>query len=149
MESLINLNRVNEFITNNTHLDENGNKKPLRVGTPYVIEAFDNSNLFGTDAVSSMVVFVNGKPSRRDYRKYKIKTLENKASDYHTMKEVVYRRYYKVLMENLRKPDLILVDGGLQQINAANEIITDLGLNIPIAGLVKVTSLVFEVNVSS
>jgi len=109
----------------------------LHIGTPYVIEAFDNSNLFGTDAVSSMVVFVNGKPSRRDYRKYKIKTLENKASDYHTMKEVVYRRYYKVLMENLRKPDLILVDGGLQQINAANEIITDLGLNIPIAGLVK------------
>jgi len=109
----------------------------LHIDTPYVIEAFDNSNLFGTDAVSSMVVFVNGKPSRRDYRKYKIKTLENKASDYHTMKEVVYRRYYKVLMENLRKPDLILVDGGLQQINAANEIITDLGLNIPIAGLVK------------
>lgn len=109
----------------------------LNIDVPYVIEAFDNSNLFGMDAVSSMVVFINGKPSRRDYRKYKIKTLENKASDYHTMKEVIYRRYYKVLMENLRKPDLLLVDGGLQQIKAAKEILDSLGMSIPIAGLVK------------
>ncbi len=109
----------------------------LDISTPYVIEAFDNSNLFGTNAVSSMVVFVNGKPSRKDYRKYKIKSLNNKASDYHTMKEVLYRRYYKVLIEELRVPNLIIVDGGIQQINAAKEILDSLKLHIPIAGLVK------------
>lgn len=109
----------------------------LNISSPYVIEAFDNSNLFGADAVSSMVVFVNGKPSRRDYRKFKIKSMNNKISDYHTMKEVIYRRYYKVLLEDLRKPDLILVDGGLQQINAAKEILDSLKLDVPIAGLVK------------
>ncbi|MBN2604297.1 MAG: excinuclease ABC subunit UvrC [Bacilli bacterium] len=109
----------------------------LHIPAPYVIEAFDNSNLFGTDAVSSMVVFVNGKPSKKDYRKYKIKTLDNKASDYHTMKEVMYRRYYKVLLEDSRIPDLIIVDGGMQQINAAKEILSSLDLKIPIAGLVK------------
>lgn len=109
----------------------------LNISAPYRIEAFDNSNLFGVDAVSSMVVFINGKPSRKDYRKYKIKTMDDKASDYHTMKEVLYRRYYKVLMEDLQQPDLILVDGGKQQIKAANEILSSLGLQIPIAGLVK------------
>jgi len=109
----------------------------LDIPAPYVIEAFDNSNLFGVDAVSSMVVFVNGKPSRKDYRKYKIKSMDGKASDYHTMKEVLYRRYYKVLMEDLRKPDLLLVDGGLQQIKAAKEILDSLDMDIPIAGLVK------------
>ncbi len=107
----------------------------LNISSPYIIEAFDNSNLFGTDAVSAMVTFVNGKPSKRDYRKYKVK-LET-ISDYHTMKEVVYRRYFKVLMEDLRRPNLILVDGGKPQINAAKEILESLDLNIPIAGLVK------------
>jgi len=109
----------------------------LNISSPYVIEAFDNSNLFGMDAVSSMVVFVNGKPSRKDYRKYKIKTLNNKASDYHSMKEVIYRRYYKVLIEDLRVPNLIIVDGGSQQINAAKEILDSLKLHVSIAGLVK------------
>jgi len=109
----------------------------LNIPTPYRIEAFDNSNLFGVDAVSSMVTFINGKPSKRDYRKFKIKTMEEKASDYHAMKEVLYRRYYKVLMEDLQKPDLIVVDGGLIQINAAKEILNSLDLKIPLAGLVK------------
>lgn len=109
----------------------------LNISTPYRIEAFDNSNLFGLDAVSSMVTFINGKPSKRDYRKFKIKTLDDKASDYHTMKEVLYRRYYKVLMEDLRRPDLILVDGGLQQINAAKEVLDSLDMKVPLAGLVK------------
>ena len=109
----------------------------LKINSPYVIEAFDNSNLFGEHAVSSMVVFVNGKPSKKDYRKYKIKSLDNKASDYHTMKEVLYRRYYKVLIDDLRRPDLILVDGGSQQVNAAKEVLNGLEMNIPIAGLVK------------
>jgi excinuclease ABC subunit C len=109
----------------------------LNIPIPYRIEAFDNSNLFGEDAVSSMVVFINGKPARKEYRKFKIKTMNDKASDYHTMKEVIYRRYYRVLMENLEKPGLLLVDGGLQQINAAKEVIESLNLSIPIAGLVK------------
>ena len=111
--------------------------KLLKISSPYVIEAFDNSSLFGTNAVSSMVVFVNGKPSKKDYRKYKIKSLDNKGSDYHAMKEVIYRRYYRVLLENLRVPDLIIVDGGIQQINAAKEILNDLEMNVSIAGLVK------------
>jgi len=109
----------------------------LDISAPYVIEAFDNSNLFGADAVSSMVTFVNGLPSKKDYRKYKVKTMDGKASDYHTMKEVLYRRYFKVLMEDLRRPNLLLVDGGLQQINAAKEVLDSLDLQIPIAGLVK------------
>jgi excinuclease ABC subunit C len=109
----------------------------LHISTPYRIEAFDNSNLFGENAVSSMVVFINGKPARKEYRKFKVKTLENKASDYHTMKEILYRRYYRVLMEGLERPGLIIVDGGKQQIKAAKEIIDSLELDIPIAGLVK------------
>lgn len=109
----------------------------LNIPTPYVIEAFDNSNLFGTDAVSSMVVFINGVPSKRDYRKFRVKSLENSSSDYHTMREVIYRRYYKMLIENQRIPDLILVDGGTQQINAAIEILDSLELKIPLAGIVK------------
>ena len=109
----------------------------LNISSPYRIEAFDNSNLFGQDAVSSMVVFINGKPARKEYRKFKVKSLDGKASDYHTMKEVLYRRYYRVLMEDLEQPGLLLVDGGLQQINAAKEILDSLGLSIPIAGLVK------------
>lgn len=109
----------------------------LGIQTPYVIEAFDNSSLFGTNAVSSMVVFQNGKPSKRDYRKFRIRSIESQGSDYHMMKEVIYRRYYKVLMNDLRKPDLLLVDGGPQQVNAAKDILKSLNLNIPIAGLVK------------
>ncbi len=109
----------------------------LNISPAYRIECFDNSNLFGEDAVSSMVVFINGKPARKEYRKYKVKTMDNKASDYHTMKEVLYRRYYKVLMEDLDPPGLLLVDGGLQQINAAKEILDSLDMDIPIAGLVK------------
>lgn len=109
----------------------------LNIPAPYRIEAFDNSNLFGEDAVSSMVVFINGKPAKKEYRKFKVKTMDGKASDYHTMKEILYRRYYRVLMDDLERPGLILVDGGLQQINAAKEIISSLNLTIPIAGLVK------------
>jgi excinuclease ABC subunit C len=109
----------------------------LGIPTPYKIEAFDNSNLFGEDAVSSMVTFVNGRPQKKLYRKYKVKTLHNKASDFHTMKEVIYRRYYRVLLEDLPRPDLILLDGGKSQLTAAKEILTSLDLQIPIAGLVK------------
>ncbi len=99
------------------------------------IELFDNSNLFGTYNVSGMVVFVDGKPSKNDYRKFKISI--DKNDDYGTMKEVIYRRYYRVLADDLKKPDLIIVDGGLGQINIARSVIDSLGLNIPVVGLKK------------
>lgn len=99
------------------------------------IEIFDNSNLFGNYNVSGMVVFTNGKPNKNEYRKFKI-TLD-KNDDYGTMKEVIYRRYFRILKDNLVKPDLIVVDGGLGQINIARDIINSLNLNIPIVGLKK------------
>ncbi|MGE5456695.1 MAG: excinuclease ABC subunit UvrC [Ignavibacteriales bacterium] len=99
------------------------------------IEIFDNSNLFGNFNVSGMVVFKDGKPSKNDYRKFKI-TLD-KNDDYGTMREVIYRRYFKVLKDDLVRPDLIIVDGGIGQINIAREIINSLNLNIPVIGLKK------------
>ena len=99
------------------------------------IEIFDNAHLFGTYNVSGMVVYIDGKESKNDYRKYKISV--DKNDDYNTMREVIYRRYFRVLNDNLTKPDLILVDGGKGQINAATDIINSLGLEIPVAGLKK------------
>ena len=99
------------------------------------MESFDNSHLFGTFYVGGMVVFNDFLPLKEEYRKFKI-TSEAK-DDISAMKEVLYRRYYKVLMENLEKPDLIVMDGGKAQISIAKEIIDSLGLNIPIIGLVK------------
>lgn len=99
------------------------------------IEIFDNSNLFGTFNVSGMVVFMDGKPVKNEYRKYKI-TID-KNDDYGAMREVLYRRYFRVLKENLPKPDLIIVDGGLGQINVAREVISSLGLTISVVGLKK------------
>ena len=99
------------------------------------IELFDNSNLFGTFNVSGMVVFVDGKPSKNDYRKFKISI--DKNDDYGTMKEVIYRRYFRVLKDNLVKPDLIIVDGGIGQINSAREIINSFNLDIKVVGLKK------------
>lgn len=99
------------------------------------IEIFDNSNLFGSFNVSGMVVFIDGKPSKNDYRKFKISI--DKNDDYGTMKEVIYRRYFRVLKDNLVKPDLIIVDGGIGQINVAREVISSLNLMIPVVGLKK------------
>ena len=99
------------------------------------IELFDNSHLFGTYSVSGMVVFKNGLPSKNDYRKYKIKIDTN--DEYGMMREVIYRRYFKVLMENLERPDLIIVDGGVGQINIAREILKELNLDIMVVGLKK------------
>ena len=99
------------------------------------MESFDNSHLFGTFYVGGMVVFEDFIPQKDDYRKYKIST--DVKDDLSAMKEVLYRRYYKVLMENLQRPDLIVMDGGMTQISVAKEIIDSLGLNIPIIGLVK------------
>lgn len=110
-------------------------KELLNLETVSRIESFDNSHLFGTFYVGGMVVFQNFLPLKDEYRKYKIQT--DVKDDLNAMKEVLYRRYYKVLMENLQKPDLIVMDGGKLQISVAKEIIVSLGLQIPIIGLVK------------
>lgn len=99
------------------------------------IEAFDNSHLFGTFYVGGMVVFDNFLPNKNEYRKFKIET--SVKDDLSAMREVLYRRYYKVLMEEAKAPDLILVDGGELQISVAKEIINSLNLTIPICGLKK------------
>ncbi len=100
----------------------------MGINTPYRIEAFDNSNIQGTDPVSAMVTFLDGKPSRKDYRKYKIKSVEG-PDDYGSMREVVRRRYLRLLKESLPLPDLIVIDGGKGQIAVAQEVIVDeLGL---------------------
>ena len=99
------------------------------------IELFDNSNLFGNYNVSGMVVYKNGVPSKNDYRKFKISF--DKNDDYNTMREVIYRRYFRVLKDNLERPDLIIVDGGLGQINSAREVIDSLNMKIPVIGLKK------------
>ena len=99
------------------------------------IDTFDNSNLFGSFSVSGMVVFKEGRPSKKDYRKYKVSVEKN--DDYHTMKEVIYRRYFRALLEKSELPDLIIVDGGINQINAATDTLKDLHLPIKVVGLKK------------
>ena len=109
----------------------------LNIPTPVRIESFDNSNIMGTSPVSAMVVFVNGKPSKKDYRKYKIKTVVG-PDDYASMREVIKRRYSRVIRDGLTPPDLIVIDGGQGQVNVAKKVIQEqLGLDIPIAGLQK------------
>jgi len=111
--------------------------KALQIQTPRRIEAFDNSNIQGTDPVSAMVVFIDGKPARKEYRKYKVRTVEG-ADDYSTMREVIRRRYLRVLKEHLPLPDLIVIDGGKGQLSVAVDVLeNELGLDIPICGLKK------------
>lgn len=118
--------RLLKEIQQQLHLD----RLPLR------IECFDNSNIQGSDPVAGCVVFIKGKPSKKDYRKYNIKTVEG-PDDYASMKEVVWRRYKRAVEENTPLPDLLITDGGKGQMNAVKEVVDDLGLNIPIAGLAK------------
>ena len=99
------------------------------------IDLFDNSNLFGSFTVSCMVVFKNGRPAKKEYRKYKISL--DKNDDYHTMQEVIYRRYYRALVDKTELPDLIIVDGGINQMNACMEILNSLNLSIRVCGLRK------------
>ena len=104
---------------------------------PLQIECFDNSNIQGSDAVAACVVFKKAKPSKKDYRKYNIKTVVG-PDDYASMKEVVKRRYQRAIEESSPLPDLIITDGGKGQMEVVREVIEDeLGLNIPIAGLAK------------
>lgn len=108
----------------------------LGIDTPHTIELYDNSNIQGAYAVAGMVVYKDGVPSKKDYRKYKIKTVEG-PDDYASMKEVTYRRYYRLLMEQKEMADLIIVDGGLGQIKVAKEVIDSLNLSVHICGLSK------------
>ncbi|GIN38696.1 excinuclease ABC subunit UvrC [Heyndrickxia oleronia] len=109
----------------------------MGIYTPHRIEAFDNSNIQGTNPVSAMVVFIDGKSEKKEYRKYKIKTVQG-PDDYESMREVIRRRYSRALREELPLPDLIIIDGGKGQIEAARDILeNELGLSIPLAGLAK------------
>ncbi|HEN1728408.1 TPA: excinuclease ABC subunit UvrC [Enterococcus faecium] len=109
----------------------------MNIPTPIRIESFDNSNIMGTNPVAAMVVFIDGKPARKEYRKYKIKTV-NGPDDYASMREVIYRRYSRVIREGLPLPDLILIDGGKGQVDVAKDVLENqLGIDIPIAGMVK------------
>ncbi|EHJ08868.1 excinuclease ABC subunit UvrC [Staphylococcus simiae] len=109
----------------------------MGIQTPIRIEAFDNSNIQGVDPVSAMVSFVDGKPDKKNYRKYKIKTVTG-PDDYKSMREVVRRRYSRVLNEGLPLPDLIIVDGGKGHMNGVMDVLeNELGLDIPVAGLQK------------
>ena len=109
----------------------------MNIETPLRIEAFDNSHIQGADAVSAMITFIDGKPSKKDYRKYKTRN-GSKPDDYAAMREVIRRRYSRVLKDELPLPDLIVIDGGKGQMESAREILEDeLGLSIPIAGLAK------------
>lgn len=107
----------------------------LGMDTIYRIDVFDNSNLFGSFAVSGMVVFIDGRPAKNEYRKYKVSVDVN--DDYNTMKEIIYRRYQRALVDRTSLPDLIIVDGGENQIRAAQEILSLLHLNIKVVGLKK------------
>ena len=111
--------------------------KSMGIYTPHRIEAFDNSNIQGTSPVSAVVVFIDGKANKKEYRKYKIKTVEG-PDDYESMREVVRRRYSRVLKEGLPLPDLIIIDGGKGHIEAVRDVLeNELGLDIPLSGLAK------------
>ena len=134
----ISLNEKYELIKRDEERSEGANdelRNILKLEKLERIEIFDNSNLFGEFNVSGMVVFVNGKPSKKDYRKFKITLDVN--DDYGTMREVIYRRYYRLLVEKSKLPDLIIVDGGIGQMHVAREVIDSLNLNIPVVGLKK------------
>lgn len=109
----------------------------LGIYTPHRIEAFDNSNIQGTNPVSAMVVFIDGKANKREYRKYKIKSVIG-PDDYESMREVTRRRYSRALKEGLPLPDLIIIDGGKGHVEAVRDVLeNELGLDIPLSGLVK------------
>ncbi|MCU0104535.1 excinuclease ABC subunit UvrC [Acholeplasma vituli] len=127
---------LNRLETEKTKEAEDAFKTLLGLSAIEHIEIFDNAHLFGDSSVSAMVVFKNGKPSKTDYRKYHIKQAA-KMDDYGAIREVIYRRYQKALMENTKLPDLIIIDGGKGQVSAAQSVLNDLGLTIDMIGLKK------------
>lgn len=138
MNSKINLENELEIIKKDEYVTESANEE-LRelLGLPHLdrIDIFDNSNLFGNFSVSGMVVFKNGRPSKNDYRKFKV--MVDKNDDYHTMQEVIGRRYSRMAAEKSEEPDLILVDGGITQMHACKEVLKELNLSIMVCGLRK------------
>ena len=131
-EKEIRLIYANEELTINAQAEL---QQILNLDKLNIIEAFDNSNLFGTFSVSGMVCFIDGKPSKKNYRKFKLSF--DKNDDVASMKEVIYRRYFRVLTEDQVKPDLIIVDGGINQINACKSTLESLNLNIKVIGVRK------------
>ncbi len=128
------LMKQNKALRDISTIEELG--KILNINTPYTIESFDNSNLFGEYPISALVVYKNGRPAPSLFRKYHVKTVKG-ANDYETMKEVVYRRYLRLSMEDKSMADLILMDGGAIQVHACLEVLKSLNLNIPVAGIQK------------
>ncbi len=128
----INLIYGNEKITSEANEEL---RQLLKLDSLHIIEAFDNSNLFGTFNVSGMVSFIDGLPSKKNYRKFKLTF--DKNDDVASMKEVIYRRYFRVLYDDLNKPDLIIVDGANNQINACKSVLNELNLNIKVIGVKK------------
>ena len=138
MNGKINLENELELIKKDEYATESANedlKNLLGLSNLNRIDLFDNSNLFGNFSVSGMVVFKNGRPSKKDYRKFKVQV--DKNDDYHTMQEVIHRRYSRMMLEKSEVPDLIIVDGGITQINACKEILQNLHLSIMVCGLRK------------
>lgn len=138
MNSKLNLERELELIKKDEYKTESANeelKKLLGLAHLYRIDLFDNSNLFGSFSVSGMVVFKNGRPSKNDYRKFKVSI--DKNDDYNTMREVIFRRYSRMQKEDSEAPDLIIVDGGENQVRACLEILKELNLSIMVCGLKK------------
>lgn len=138
LNAKLNLEKEIELINKNEEKRELANeslRELLNLNILNRIDLFDNSNLFGSFSVSGMVVFKNGHPAKNEYRKYKISLEKN--DDYNTMKEVIYRRYYRALLEKSELPDLIIVDGGINQINACKEVLSNLNLDIKVCGLKK------------
>ena len=127
-----------KLIYNNEELTTNANEELriiLDLPKLHIIEAFDNSNLFGTFSVSAMVSFIDGLPSKKNYRKFKLSF--DKNDDVASMKEVIYRRYFRVLKDDLPRPDLIIVDGANNQINACKSILESLNMPIKVIGVKK------------
>lgn len=138
LNAKINLENELELVKKEEYFTENANdelKNLLGLSSLYRIDLFDNSNLFGSFAVSGMVVFKNGRPSKNDYRKFKVSV--DKNDDYNTMREIIFRRYSKVLSEGSEKPDLIIADGGEKQVKVVQETLQELGLPIVVCGLKK------------
>ena len=142
---LVNENALNTLDTNNKiRLNKyKKTKEPLielaklvNIEYPKRIEIFDNSNISGQSAVSGMVVYIDGIPSKKDYRKFKIKTVKG-ADDFHTMIEVITRRYSRLLQEEKQMPNLLILDGGEPQVKAAKMALDNIGVNINLIGLVK------------
>ncbi len=138
LNAKINLENELELILKKEYVTEEANeslRKILKLPVLDRIDLFDNSNLFGDFSVSGMVVFKNGTEAKNEYRKYKISV--DKNDDFNTMKEVIYRRYYRALLDKTELPNLIIVDGGVNQINACKSVLEELNLDIKVCGLRK------------